>query len=508
MNAKLETQSLNSPTLNWKELELLVGVLRSNLEERFLDRIFIPERKAFPAGYLKEEWVFRFTSKKQEDDLLISVRPRHPYIAWASKQNLRSASQATRSPFDLYLSKNLCGSRLIKLEALHQERVVVLWFSHPQETEKSLGLVLVMIPARPEALLVCVPKDEISAGAWPILVRSRTLPKDAPKESFIFSPPDGSKAPPDLKLRHEVIQSPEIYLAHITQDLEKEAFLLRIQNAEKNLKQLLKQAKDRLKQNTVHLREAQKEPDWQRWGDLLKSSLGASPERIDSQWRVMDYETDQIIAIPADPKLDLASQVKRYYDNAKRKQRRLEESTQRVERFGEAVSDLEKNLASIPELLDWSGLERFERRAGILPSEKSSGGKRGAPKHLNKWSGKTFVSKDGFLILAGRSKDENLELTFKVARGNDLWMHVQGRPGAHVVISLPAGKSAPLETLLDAAQLTLHYSGGKDWGKTEIDYTFKKHVKRMKDSSEAIYTHNKTLLVSPDPDRLKRLLGP
>jgi predicted ribosome quality control (RQC) complex YloA/Tae2 family protein len=109
-------------------------------------------------------------------------------------------------------------------------------------------------------------------------------------------------------------------------------------------------------------------------------------------------------------------------------------------------------------------------------------------------------------IWVGRSKDENLELTFKCARGNDMWMHVRGRPGAHVIIPLQAGKSVPLETLLDAANLVIHYSGGTHWGKTEVDYTFKKYVKRIKDSTEVSYTNNKTLMVEPDSVRKKRLL--
>ncbi len=123
------------------------------------------------------------------------------------------------------------------------------------------------------------------------------------------------------------------------------------------------------------------------------------------------------------------------------------------------------------------------------------------------WLGKSFHSKDGWTILVGRNKNENLELTFKHARGNDLWMHVRGRPGAHVVVPVQPGKSVPLETLLDAAHLTLYYSGGQKWGKTEVDYTFKKHVKRIKDSTEASYTHNKTLIIEPDKSRLERLLA-
>jgi hypothetical protein len=60
--------------------------------------------------------------------------------------------------------------------------------------------------------------------------------------------------------------------------------------------------------------------------------------------------------------------------------------------------------------------------------------------------------------------------------------------------------------LSPAAELTLFYSGGQGWGKTEIDYTFKKYVKRIRDSTEASYTQNKTLVIQSEDARLKRLL--
>jgi predicted ribosome quality control (RQC) complex YloA/Tae2 family protein len=88
-----------------------------------------------------------------------------------------------------------------------------------------------------------------------------------------------------------------------------------------------------------------------------------------------------------------------------------------------------------------------------------------------------------------------------------MWFHVRGRPGSHAVIPVQPGKSVPLETLLDAANIVIHYSSnGQNWGKTEVDYTFKKYVKRIKDSTEASYTNNKTLIVELDPLRMKRLL--
>jgi predicted ribosome quality control (RQC) complex YloA/Tae2 family protein len=108
----------------------------------------------------------------------------------------------------------------------------------------------------------------------------------------------------------------------------------------------------------------------------------------------------------------------------------------------------------------------------------------------------------------GRNASENLELTFKIARGNDIWLHVKARPGSHTVILLPPNRSASLETLLDAANLCILYSGGRDWGKTEVDYTLRKHVKKIKNQTEVSYSSPKTLSVVLDAARLKRLGNP
>ena len=220
----------------------------------------------------------------------------------------------------------------------------------------------------------------------------------------------------------------------------------------------------------------------------------------------MDFVTGTEVTIPCDPKLDLKGQIEKFYQLSKRKQRRIQEARSRIENFNEISGSLRQALENQPQSLDWVALEKRELLAGItLGTAGALTEKPSSKKSL--WLGKTFTSKDGLLIYVGRSKDENLELTFKHARGNDLWMHVRGRPGAHVLIPLQARKSAPLDTLLDAATLAIHYSNGQSWGKTEVDYTYKKYVKRIKDSSEVSYTNNKTLLVEPDPTRSRRLLG-
>lgn len=125
-----------------------------------------------------------------------------------------------------------------------------------------------------------------------------------------------------------------------------------------------------------------------------------------------------------------------------------------------------------------------------------------------------FRTQEGFSVLVGRGHKENEELVMRIAKGNDLWFHLKGRPGAHVVVQVPAKRNASLESLLDGATLAAHFSGIRPGEKVEVDYTARKNVKRAggggrhkQDQFLVHYSGNKTLMISINADRLRRLLS-
>jgi len=527
----MKLRSTPFPFLNWKELERFCALVSPQITGAFIDRVIVPDRPKFPLGFLKGEWALRIDGKKGAHVLLCSVRAQKPSLTHLSGKGPQAAPEGTRSPFDLALSKQIRGARILGLESLPKERMAVLWLSsegRSPDTER-LGILFKLIPAQPEAFLIKVrgpfTQGTLPPGPWPIVARSRTVRGEG---SELFQLPDASRAPPDLPLREEVLGiSPEATRRHaqvVEEALSREAWEQRVGESQRLLREKLHHAQERARQSELSGKEAENEPDWRKFGDLLKAHLHAPPtvewegapgkEGSKAFRRVQDWESGEEIRLPCDPKIsDARAQIEKYYSLARRKQRRLEEALSRNSAFSESALRYQTRLDSPPEYPDWKTLEIYERDAGILrklaQAEAAQGAKGQGKSALSarNWSGKTFVSRDGFPIWVGRTKDENQELTFKQARGNDIWLHVKARPGAHVVVPVPAGKSASLETLLDAAQLTLFYSGGQSWGKTEIDYTFKKHVKRIRDSTEASYTQNKTLVIQNDPERLKRLLA-
>lgn len=78
---------------------------------------------------------------------------------------------------------------------------------------------------------------------------------------------------------------------------------------------------------------------------------------------------------------------------------------------------------------------------------------------------------DGHEVLVGRSASDNDYLTFRVAKGRDLWMHVGGgTPGSHVVVRNESGGEPPHEVIEKAAQLAAWHSKARGAPRVEVHY--------------------------------------
>ena len=72
----------------------------------------------------------------------------------------------------------------------------------------------------------------------------------------------------------------------------------------------------------------------------------------------------------------------------------------------------------------------------------------------------------GFDVLVGKGDAWNDALTFQVAEPQDLWLHVSGVPGSHVVVRNPEGLSAlPPPVVRRAAELAAFYSKARGSGR-------------------------------------------
>lgn len=111
---------------------------------------------------------------------------------------------------------------------------------------------------------------------------------------------------------------------------------------------------------------------------------------------------------------------------------------------------------------------------------------------------RTYRTAEGFTILVGRNARQNDEITFRRARPDDLWLHVRGQPGAHVVI-VTEGRPLPDETLKMAAALAAYYSQARREKRVAVDYTERRNVRRLNVQHPGLVRYNRERTVMATP---------
>jgi predicted ribosome quality control (RQC) complex YloA/Tae2 family protein len=174
-----------------------------------------------------------------------------------------------------------------------------------------------------------------------------------------------------------------------------------------------------------------------------------------------------------------------------------------------SVAHLQRRRAGLLEALDDLAQLRWEvERAGDLdlddvsqavaalePQQQSTA--RRAP--AKKRKPLQYETPDGSRIYVGRTPLENAELTFRVARPDDLWFHVQNQPGAHVILQRNDRTPPPEKDITAAAALAALHSKARNSPKVTVDYTQRKYVRKRPGAAPGLvfYTHPKSLYVAP-----------
>ena len=155
-------------------------------------------------------------------------------------------------------------------------------------------------------------------------------------------------------------------------------------------------------------------------------------------------------------------------------------------------ADSEKDLADLRRELVETGIIRAPR------TRKPERGKSQAPLR--------FRSDGGFEILVGRNNLQNDELTTKLGRRTDYWLHTQRIHGSHVLIRCE-GENPSVTAITQAAVIAAYYSQGRGGGKLPVDYTMLRFVRKPSGAmpGKVIYTDYSTVTVESDEELVRRL---
>jgi predicted ribosome quality control (RQC) complex YloA/Tae2 family protein len=148
-----------------------------------------------------------------------------------------------------------------------------------------------------------------------------------------------------------------------------------------------------------------------------------------------------------------------------------------------------------------SAIRRELEEANVIPRSRPQ--KRAvAPKGKQQPQGPAGVvrklSIDGAELLVGGSAEGNETVTFRLARPEDLWFHARGRPGSHVILRTKSG-TIPDAWIERAAEIAAKHSAGQEDTRVEVDYTLRKHVRKIAGAlpGRVSYRNETTVTVSP-----------
>lgn len=267
----------------------------------------------------------------------------------------------------------------------------------------------------------------------------------------------------------------------------------RVENElEKNRKKLTKQ-----EQELVATENAE---EFRQKGELLTTFLHQVPNNQD-QVELDNYYTSEKITIVLDKALTPNQNAQRYFKKYQKLKEAVKHLTGLIEETKETIQYLESvetalsqaNLTEITEIreeLIQTGFIRRRQREKIQKRKKPE----------------KYLSTDGqTIILVGRNNLQNDELTFKMAKKEELWFHAKDIPGSHVVITGNLQPSDEVKT--DAAELAAYFSKARLSNLVQVDMIEVKKLNKPTGGKPGFvtYTGQKTLRVTPNEAKIKSM---
>ena len=271
--------------------------------------------------------------------------------------------------------------------------------------------------------------------------------------------------------------------------------------------ELIRRVENELQKNRQKLKKQEKElqatenaEEFRQKGELLTTFLHQVPN--DQDQVVLDnYYTNQPITIALDKALTPNQNAQKYFKRYQKLKEAVKYLTELIEETKSTILYLE----SVETVLNQAGLDEIaEIREELIQTgfirrrQREKIQKRKKPEKYLASDGKT-------IILVGRNNLQNEELTFKIARKDELWFHAKDIPGSHVVITGNLNPSDEVKT--DAAELAAYFSKGRLSNLVQVDMIQIKKLNKPTGGKPGFvtYTGQKTLRVTPDSKKIQSM---
>ena len=268
----------------------------------------------------------------------------------------------------------------------------------------------------------------------------------------------------------------------------------RVQSKTKYLKGATKRLLERIKKNLETYRQKLADCEFMEnekiAGELIYSNI-YKIKKGDGKIKVFNYYTSEEEEILLDPTLSPSQNAKKHFDRYAKLKRTKEFLTNRIkeeESLYEYALSIEHSVSNLKASDSTEEIENelFALGALHVRTKRSKTDKPLPP---------VRYEVNGFTVLKGKNNNQNDAITFKIAKSDDIWLHVKNAPSAHTVI-LTGGSQPDEMTIKTACEIA-----ASDFTATAtVDYTLRKNVKRKQPyrPGQVYYTDFSSLTVEPN----------
>ncbi|NLE26004.1 MAG: fibronectin/fibrinogen-binding protein [Clostridiaceae bacterium] len=269
-------------------------------------------------------------------------------------------------------------------------------------------------------------------------------------------------------------------------------------NLQDKVSKLLEKCEKRLAINLHTFEENKSYDEFRLFGELITANIYSLAKGMDTA-NVMNYysEQNESVEIPLNKDKTPQQNAQAYFKKYNKARTAFLYAQNELSVIRDEISYLESVLFAIensdgPEQLSEIRMELLEQ--GYIKNIDRKDKKNLPIKVIPQ----KIMSKDGFEILIGHNNKQNDKLTLKLARHEDIWLHIKNFAGSHVVIKTE-GKEVPDSTIIEAAEYAAWFSKARSSPKAEVDYTFIRHVKKPSGAKPGmvIYVNYYTVVVTP-----------
>lgn len=462
-----------------KLISEVVAELRSKLGGRFFGRVFqlAPMAIAIDFG-LKGEFLFA------------SVDPSSPRL-YLIKRRLKELEKSSSPPqsFAQVLRARLSNARLLDIEKVADDRIVRIGF---QSDDATTWTLVIQLTGKASNLLLLDDANHVVDALRPPKGEGQMLHE-------VYQPPPFHRERSQTELTISTGESPSHAAdAYFTELDAYKAWDMRAKTLRGRVQQRLKQKRKLVTNLQNDLTSHGDAEAHKRMGDLLLANLGTAIRR-GTTVEIKDYYSEgaPAFSIEIDENTSLQDEAARRFRQYTKAKRAREEIIERLKQLDSEIITLEKEENRIEEIIaarDEASLNAMDLKTGA-PSTKAP--KQAEPARLP--GVRHYVSSDGYEILVGRAARENDNLTFRVARPHDLWLHAADYPGSHVIVRNPTRKEIPQRTMIEAAQLAGKFSQAGNDTKVVVHYAQRKFLSKPKGAAAGLVRMSSFKSITVEP---------